>query len=299
MIALSSAWGMKLGARTASELLAPLLRMGFEGMELDFRVTPELLEELRPSLKKGDPKVVSLHNFCPVPEGLPPHKASGDAFNMASLDPEERREAIRWTCRTLEVAHELEAKAVVLHLGYMDLDAESPHEAFREGRWGEEKLRDYLELRTSKAPRHLDAILLCLDRILQRAEELGVQVGIENRYYLHEFPLGDEIGRILEEFSGAPIGYWHDTGHAHVLETLGAVKHEELLRRYGPRIVGVHLHDANDLKDHLPPGKGVIDFEMVLKYLPEGAVKVMEIHPPASEGEIEGGLNYLRGMGFC
>lgn len=297
MIALSTAWGMKLGAKTAHELVGPLLRMGFEGMELDFRVTPQLLQELLPALKGGGVKVVSLHNFCPVPDPLPHHKASGDAFNMASLDPEERREAIRWTCRTLEVAHELEAKAVVLHLGYMDLEGKRPHELYRQGQWDDGKLKDYLHLRASKAPPHLDAVLICLDRILRRAEELGVVVGIENRYYLHEFPFGEEIGRILQEFRGAPIGYWHDTGHAHVLEVLGALKGRELLERYASQLAGVHLHDANDLKDHLPPGRGTLDFGEILRLLPEGTVTVMEIHPPATEEEIAEGLKMLKKKG--
>jgi len=299
MVALSTVWGMKQGARTAAELLAPILRMGLEAVELDFRITPELLEELLPSLRNGAPRAVSLHNFCPVPDPLPPYKASGDAFNLASLDAGERKEAVRWTCRTLEMAHELEVRTVVLHLGYMEMDDElKPHEAFREGRWGQEELERYLALRASRAPRHLDAILLCLEPILKRAESLGVEVGIENRYHLHEFPLGEEIGRILEEFSGAPIGYWHDVGHAHVLETLGAVKHRELLERYCQRIVGVHLHDADGLKDHLPPGKGSIDFDMVRDLLPEGVVKVMEIHPPATKGEIIEGLEFLKQKGI-
>jgi len=123
-------------------------------------------------------------------------------------------------------------------------------------------------------------------------------VGIENRYYLREMPDKEEIGIILDRFLGGPVGYWHDTGHAAVFETLGIGKQEELLQAYAPYMVGIHLHDALKLDDHKPPGKGEIAFEMVKQYIPEQAIKIMEIHPQAQGEEILDGLAFLKEKGI-
>jgi len=300
MIGLSTVWTMKRGASTPQEVLDPILDLGFEAIELEFRITGKLLEGMAPSLKAGAPRVISVHNFCPVPDILPPQKAGGDAFNIASLDREERERAVRYTCRTLEVAHELEVGVVVLHLGYIEGEErkDAPQRAYREGRWGKEELQEYLKERSLKAPPHLDAVFFSLERVLRRAETLGVKVGVENRYHLSEIPLGEEIGMVLEEFAGGPIGYWHDTGHAAVAEALGAIRQKELLERYGARMIGIHLHDAQGVDDHLPPGRGGVDFEMVGEFLREGVLKVMEIHPPATGEEIVEGLQFLREKGI-
>jgi len=300
MIGLSTVWTMKRGASTPQEVLDPILDLGFEAIELEFRITGKLLEGMAPSLKAGAPRVISVHNFCPVPDILPPQKAGGDAFNIASLDREERERAVRYTYRTLEVAHELEVGVVVLHLGYIEGEErkDAPQRAFREGRWGKEELQEYLKERSLKASVHLDAVFFSLERVLRRAETLGVKVGVENRYHLSEIPLGEEIGMVLEEFAGGPIGYWHDTGHAAVAEALGATRQRDLLERYGSRMIGIHLHDAQGVDDHLPPGRGGVDFEMVGEFLREGVLKVMEIHPPATGEEIVEGLQFLREKGI-
>jgi sugar phosphate isomerase/epimerase len=192
---------------------------------------------------------------------------------------------------------------VVLHLGRVetDLPKNGLQQLYRGERWndeGPELLQREQEERGRLRNPHLDALLFSLERIVKRAEQLGVVLGIENRYYLQEMPDMEEIGIILEQFRGGPIGYLHDTGHAAVFETLGILKHEELLETYAPYMVGVHLHDALKLDDHKPPGQGEIDFEMVKGYLPQGAVKIMEIQPSARGQEILDGLEFLQEKGI-
>jgi sugar phosphate isomerase/epimerase len=161
-----------------------------------------------------------------------------------------------------------------------------------------ELLQQEREERSRLRDPHLDALLFSLERIVKRAEQLGVIAGIENRYYFQEIPDVEEIGIILEQFRGGPIGYWHDTGHAAVFEALGIVRHEALLQRYATHLVGTHLHDALGIDDHKPTGQGEIDFEMVSRYLPEGAIKIMEIHPSARGHEILEGLEFLKEKGI-
>lgn len=291
-VGISTAWATKNGLQSPEELLAVLERLGLEGLELDFRVTGRLLESLRPHLKK-EVRVLSLHNYCPIPEILPEGKASGDAFNLASPDWEERREAVRWTVRTLEVASELEAEVVVLHLGYIPGVPRKLHDLYRKGKLTEDLLREYLEQRRVKAKRPFDSLLLALEAVLRRAEALGIKVGVENRYYPDEFPLPEEMERIFEEFEGAPLGYWHDIGHAHAMERLGITRQRDLLEKFKDRLIGVHIHDAKGLDDHRPPGQGEVDFEALKGLLPEEGMKIMEVHPPAREEEIRQGFNFL------
>lgn len=302
MIGLSTVWTSG-DARSGDDLLGPILDLGFTAVELEYRITEQLYQEILPRIRANEIQVLSVHNYFPVPAILPPERASGDCFSLSSLDREERAKGVFYTSRTIEHAHDLGARAVVLHLGRVetDLPRNGLQQLYREGAWeaeGAALLQREREAREQKKESHLDALLFSLERILKRAEQLGVVLGIENRYYLQEMPDKEEIGIILDQFLGAPFGYWHDTGHAAVFETLGIVKHEELLQRYAPHLVGTHLHDALKLDDHKPPGKGEIAFEMVKKYIPEGAIKIMEIHPQATGQEVLDGLAFLQGKGI-
>ena len=55
-------------------------------------------------------------------------------------------------------------------------------------------------------------------------------------------------------------GYWHDTGHVPANEVSGPIAGNALLRKYADWFIGIHLHDAIGLDDHIPPGAGEIDF---------------------------------------
>jgi len=302
VIGLSTVWTSG-AARSGDDLLSPILDLGFTAVELEYRITEQLYQEIIPRIRGNEIQILSIHNYFPVPPILPPERASGDCFSLSSLDREERAKGVFYTSRTIEHAHDLGAQAVVLHLGRVetDLPRNGLQQLYREGTWeaeGAELLQREREARGQKRDPHLDALLFSLDRIVKRAEKLGVALGIENRYYFQEMPDKEEIGIILEQFRGAPIGYWHDTGHAAVFETLGILQHEELLQRYAPHLVGIHLHDALKLDDHKPPGKGEIAFEMIKKYIPEGAIKIMEIHPPAKGQEIVDGLAFLQEKGI-
>ncbi|MBN1254378.1 MAG: sugar phosphate isomerase/epimerase [Deltaproteobacteria bacterium] len=302
MIGLSTVWTSR-AARSGDDLLGPILDLGFAAVELEYRITEQIYQEILPRIRANEIQVLSIHNYFPVPAILPPERASGDCFSLSSLDSEERAKGVFYTSRTIEHAHDLGARAVVLHLGRVetDLPRNGLQQLYREGAWNKEDvelLQREREARAQKRGPHLDALLFSLDRILKRAEQLGVILGIENRYYFQEMPDKEEIGIILDQFRGAPIGYWHDTGHAAVFETLGILKHEELLQRYAPHLVGTHLHDALKLDDHNPPGKGEISFEMIKKYIPEGAIKIMEIHPQAQGQEVLDGLVFLQEKGI-
>jgi sugar phosphate isomerase/epimerase len=302
VIGLSTVWTSR-DARSGEELLGPILDLGFEGVELEYRISEQLYEEIRPRILNDEVQVLSIHNYFPVPAIIPPERVSGDCFSLSSLDREERDNGVSYTFRTLETAHDLEARVVVLHLGRVetDLPRNGLQQLYRENTSNDEVaklLQQEREERSRLRDPHLDALLFSMERIVKRAEQLGVVVGIENRYYFQEIPDMEEIGIILDQFRGGPIGYWHDTGHAAVSEALGILQHKALLQLYASHLVGAHLHDSHGIDDHKPPGQGEIDFDMVNRYLPEGAIQIMEIKPSARGHEILDGLDFLKGKGF-
>jgi sugar phosphate isomerase/epimerase len=302
MIGLSTVWTSR-DAQSAEELLGPILDLGFEGVELEYRITRQIYQEILPRIRGHEIQVLSIHNYFPLPDFLPPEQASGDCFSLSSLDKEERDKGVSYTSRTLEIAHDLETRGVVLHVGRVEtpLPKNGLQLLYRQDRWkdeGAKLLQKEMEERGRHRDPHLDALLFSLEKLVKRSEQLGVAMGIENRSYFQEMPSTEEIKIILDKFRGGPIGYWHDTGHAAVFETLGIVTHEELLKLYAPHLLGVHLHDALGIDDHKPPGQGEIDFEMVKGYLPDGAIKIMEIRPEAKGNEILDGLEFLKEKGI-
>jgi sugar phosphate isomerase/epimerase len=97
-------------------------KVGAKAAELEYRIRGRTYRELRPRLERAGIRVLSLHNFCSLPETAP--AASGDAFRFTSDGPEERLLAVRATVNTLREAAEIGARAVVLHFGYVPLQEE-------------------------------------------------------------------------------------------------------------------------------------------------------------------------------
>ncbi|RLB81567.1 MAG: hypothetical protein DRH17_08835, partial [Deltaproteobacteria bacterium] len=260
MLGISTCWWHNRADR-ADHILDEILALGLQGVELEYRITHSMYREMQPRLKKALP-VFSIHNFFPVPEGLGFEAGSGDLFLLSSTDPEERARAVKYTIRTIEYAHELEARAVVLHLGRVDMP--NPVEGFlrlyTSGKVQEKAGLVFMEeqrsTRQAIAQKNLDAVLLSLEELNKEAEKKGVFLGIENRYHFHEMPDFEEIGFILKTFQGGHIRYWHDVGHARVQENLGILRHNDLLKSYSEQTIGIHLHDVRGLKDHLAPGQG-------------------------------------------
>jgi sugar phosphate isomerase/epimerase len=107
-----------------------------------------------------------------------------------------------------------------------------------------------------------------------------------------------ELEVLLQTFKGAPIGYWHDTGHAHANETLTLLPPYALLNKFSHRLVGIHLHDAIGLEDHLAPGKGEIEFDRLKPYIKSDTVLVMELKPGTPDREVVEGIEFLNRLGF-
>jgi sugar phosphate isomerase/epimerase len=89
------------------------------------------------------------------------------------------------------------------------------------------------------------------------------------------------------------LGFIYDSGHAQALDCLGFYPYEDWLKRFSNRIIGSHLHDAIGIQDHLAPGLGEIDFNMVAAYLPDNAFRTMEVQSHNSNEQVKNGIRKL------
>jgi sugar phosphate isomerase/epimerase len=289
-----------------NKLIDELEKTGVPGVELDYRLTVDAFEKIKRRLKNSSLQVLSLHNYCPHPEILPIEKASGDAFWLSAIDEQERQLAVKYSLRTIRNAYELGARAVVFHLGRIGIQRKDREwfELLKNGKFWEPEARTFVdrtlaERESAKGP-YWNALLKSLEKLNREAEKLNISIGVENRYFWDDFPNFKEIGILLDQFQGGTIGYWHDVGHAQTHETFGLCDHEKFLQAYSNRLVGTHLHDCKETgyNDHFAPGTGFIDYDMIKKYLPDQAIRIIEAHPKVSAEELQQGIKFLKKKGI-
>ena len=297
MIGISTCWWHNK-TDNGEEIVREILQLGLESVELEYRLTESTYQQMKPHLQKHL-KVNSIHNFFPKPADLSGKRGSGDLFLLSSTDKDERQRAVQYTTRTIENAHDIEARAIILHLGRVDITGVKPtlSERFHGGKRKEKddlhEMEGQRQERESRQRKNFDAVLRSLDVLNREAEKKDVFLGIENRYHFHEIPNFEEIGIILNEFQGGNIGYWHDVGHAAAQENMGLTPQTDLLDSYGDKLIGIHLHDAKGLDDHLPPGGGEVDFEKILSFLKPSHIKILEIHPKVDRKDLIEGVGYI------
>ncbi|MGD2184725.1 MAG: sugar phosphate isomerase/epimerase family protein [Desulfobacterales bacterium] len=301
MLAISTSW-LSGGSPSAAGMLAALKNLGISAIELSYRISEGFYQELKDPLKRCGLNVVSVHNYFPIPASKPESQGSGDLFLLSSCDDEERRNAVRFTIRSIEHAAELGAAAVVLHCGVVEMNHEMQrlyhyvHSNQLDSPEAQAFIDNKLEERNRLKAKHMDRLLASLDRLVPVAAKKGVLLGLENRYHYHELPGPHDFKLIFDTFEGAPLGYWHDTGHAHANETLGLIPKDSLLQSYKNRLVGIHLHDAVGLDDHLAPGSGEINFEALTPFLKTDTIKVIELKPGIQVSEVRKGIRFIREM---
>jgi sugar phosphate isomerase/epimerase len=305
MIGLSTAWLTERDGIRGAEIVEEIIGLGFKAVELEYRVRESTFREMSPLIAREDLRVLSIHNFFPLPDGILLSQASGDRYLLSSPDRIERDRAMAHTIHTIESAANAGARAVVLHLGRVEMDAESDrlYELFRNHQLRSPEGRRFLErkLRERRAKRdpYLQSTLRSLDRLNKEAEKRGVLLGVENRYHYHQIPDFEEIGRILDAFSGGSVFYWHDMGHAHVQENMGLIRPGALLHSYGTRTLGLHIHDALGMDDHRAPGLGEIDFENLKKHLDGSQINILEVHQKSDRRQLLRGLHVVEGIGLA
>jgi sugar phosphate isomerase/epimerase len=294
---------------SAAAIVEEITALGFGRVELSSSLSAARVDEFAALVEAGAIQISSLHGPVPRPEEM--RRGEVPEPWLSAMDPEERAHAVRLARGTMDQAQRLGASAIVLHVGRLRAPAWDP--SLKLSSKLVKALQDGLQLadppvvaitdemrglREEAVPAQYPGLFRALEEVAEYSVLTGVRVGLETRVIYCELPYADEFEMILERFGGGGIYYWHDAGHAQTLETQGFGSHEELLRRYGAGALGAHLHDViYPWPDHQPPGRGIVDFDMIARLLNPEALRVLEmleITEPVTGRHIVAGVARLR-----
>jgi D-psicose/D-tagatose/L-ribulose 3-epimerase len=174
------------------------------------------------------------------------------AVGLIDFNPSVQRFHVDRCRRYLDLAHEYDAKNVLLVLG--------------EYLWNREVIPPAEQWRTAVGH---------LKHLGDHAAKLGLQIALE----LEPFPLSllnsvDTMERFLDDVSHPAVKANIDVSHLHLAKVPAAE-----LRRLRGKATHVHVSDCDGLKHgDLPPGRGVVDFGPYLREIKhldiDGAVSV-------------------------
>lgn len=280
-------------------MLQEIADLGFEYVELSHGVRITLVPGILRAVEEGVIKVASTHNFCPLPTGV--LAAAPNLFEPSSSEHREHDQWLRHTKRSIDFAAQVKARVIVCHLGsvkffwfnparkvnrYLDEHPEAGRDP------ADKAYKEVLQRSLTKLKRKMgpfwNQTRASINEVLDHATKAGVKLGFENRERFEELPLDGDHLDLLNSFpTGAPVGYWHDTGHADLKEGMGLLKHREHLEKMSSRTIGFHLHDVNgDGKDHQPIGAGHIDFRMISSFWRPEHLLTLEFSPRLSVEDV-------------
>lgn len=299
MFAISTSWNSK-SQLAIREMLSELREAGFENIELSHRFSAEKLEEISNLIDFFNLRVVSVHNYCPVPPKPQLDRDISDYYRMSSLNEAERKKAVEYTKRSIDTAKRFAANVVIIHAGVVELDENYGGkliDLFNEGKAGSEYYNElkqrFLSIRREKSHLHLDAVTKSLKEVLSYAADSDIKIGLETRYYPEEIPNLEEMRYFLTVFKNEGLYYWHDVGHAEANERLGIAPHLAYLSEFSDRMLGMHIHDIKGMEDHLLPFSGDFDFDKIVLYLSDKLIKVVEVNASAALEDIKNAVNKL------
>ncbi len=295
LFSLSTSWNAS-NHKSGRTLIEEIKAAGFDTVELSFALSKDMVDDIASIYRAGEIKVSSLHNMCPIPADMERAKASPDYYSMTSLHEDERKMACDIAATTIGYAKDLGARAVVLHTGFVDVRdrlrelASSFSDKEKFAKIKSEMIRD----REAVKRPYIDNLIKSLKELSPVAVSNGIALAVETRYHHRDIPLIDEYDEIFSYFKPGELYYWHDVGHAEAFERLGFAKHEEYLKRFQNRLIGIHLHDIIGLiNDHNAPGAGTFDFSILKPYVRNDTIKVIEAHMPATAEELRRGVELL------
>ena len=300
MYSLSTCWNSSRHT-DGRDMLREIRDLGFEYAELSHGIRISLLPGILQAVDAGEIKISTLHNFCPLPIGV--NHAAPNLFLLSSPDERERKNAYRYTLKTIETAQRVKADLVVLHLGSIEMKdyTEKLIEMIDAGQKETprfEKLRtEAMHRREAKKEKYVQFAEEMLLQLIEQAWAQGIKLGIENREALEEIPLESDFTLFFKQFDQVNLRYWHDTGHAQIKENLGFIHHAMHLQSLGDRLHGFHIHDVQyPARDHCPPGTGMIDFPALKPFVKPEHIKVIELNPGVSVEELKAGVAYIKSV---
>ena len=273
-------------------MLKEMAGLGFSHVELSHGIRITLVPGILRAVEEGVVKISSTHNFCPLPTGVV--QAAPNLFEPSVTEHREHDQWLRHTKRSIDFAAQVKARAIVCHLGSVQFFWFNPAHALRKylhehpdaGRTPDDQkyhalLQKSLGKLRKRMPPFWAQVKASVLEMLDYAGQKNVKLGFENREKFEELPLDADYDEFLAGLpAGAAAGYWHDTGHADIKESMGLLNHRQHLEKLAPRAIGFHLHDVNkEGSDHQGVGEGHIDFKMVSRFWRPEHLLTLELSP--------------------
>ncbi len=292
-LALSTMWGIGKFPKFA-DFFSAGKSLGFDAFELNHAVNSSMLVEMN----RDGYRIASIHEPCPADISVATLKER-DWF-ISSLDEENRKHGVAAIRRSIDLAQELGARAVIVHPGRVDMDVAPDatlRALYRARKAATTEYADtkekFIRARAARAEPNVDAVRRSIIELAEHARQSGVRLGLEIRYHYFEIPLPDEMEMLFGAGYEDVLGFWYDVGHAETLDQMGFIPHEEWLKRFASRMLGVHLHDVNGIDDHRAAGLGQVNWDMVARYLPVNALRTCEFQNDNSAGQVAAGVKWL------
>jgi sugar phosphate isomerase/epimerase len=284
MISFSTRWNSKRHATGEAMLREIKTELGLDLIELDHSVRASQMPGIQKMFDTGESRFSSVHNFCPLSDQA--QLSLTDSYKFSAASVEERERAVTQAFQAIDLAGQLNAPFVVLHLGQITMSPVTDR-LIAMAKAGRYLSREYVGLKISAvqerekiAPECLERVKSCLLRVIDYAAPKNVRIGLEARRNYEQIPTERELAALLEEMNSPYLGYWHDFGHSQVKENLGFIDHEEWLRAVGPRAFGCHVQDcAWPAREGQLPFTGGVDFEKLVPLLPTNCLFVWKMNP--------------------
>ena len=262
-------------------------KLGFDLIELDHRVRTSMMPGIQKLFDAGEIRISSLHNFWPL--AAEARAPSPDCYTFSATSAAERERAVTQASEAIDLAGQLNAPVVILHLGKVNIPPFTDR-LIAMAKAGGYLSRTYVRMKISAvqerervAPECLERVKDCLRRVIKHAAPKNVRIGLETGRDYEQIPTERELHEILEEMNSPYLGYWHDFGHSQVKENLGFINHSEWLQTVGPRALGCHVQDCIwPAREGQLPFAGGIDFEKLVPLLPTNCLFVWEMNPNAT-----------------
>jgi putative hydrolase of the HAD superfamily len=273
-------------------------RAGFACVELNHRVNSTMLE----GINLSNYSFSSIHEPCPADISV--ETLVKQDWQVSSLDEGNRKEGVKAIQRSINLAHDLGAPIIIVHVGNIPLNIEFEKKLQKLFAAGEQESDEYREIqaqmikaRADLAASGLESVKKSLLELLAYASQFGIRLGLENRSHFREYPSPDELGILLGLGTPDQLGFIYDVGHGQQLSRMGFYPYDEWLKRFSSRILGIHLHDVCGLNDHFAAGLGNVDFNNISSYLPENALRTCEFEVMNTPEQVKSGLKFLYEQG--
>jgi sugar phosphate isomerase/epimerase len=297
--ALTTRWNA--GRHQSGEtMIDEILALGIRHLELGYDTRVDLLPGIEAKQEAGEVIINSVHNYCPVPLGV--GRGHPEIWTFCDLNRRNHELAVQHTLRTARYAAEIGAKIVVMHCGYAQLRGINTRDLNELIFLNQQNTPRYerffnklLKQREKKAQKYFDQLCRAMDVLVPAAEELDVNLGLENLPTYEAVPNEPEMEQLLLRYPSPKLRYWHDLGHGQIRENLGFINHLQWLERLKPVLGGMHIHDvARGIQDHTMPPEGDLGLERFKPFAELDIPLVLEPSSRATSTQIAQGLAWVK-----